>query len=309
MRRRATVVQRRDEERAGTPRSALAVEALTFDVGSTLLADSRGEARRQESRALKHWLKDHGLRERDERRRVLAAAGRAWSESDLDAARIAEKVADSIVSSVPLPVVESERRRLQALLTDIYQDGPYDAADGVHSVLRRLQARGIALGIVSNRGARPGRLMTLQLEAHGLMEFFDRKAVVWSDEVGARKPDPRIYLACLRALGVPPNRAAHVGDVKAKDVAGARDLGITTIRYTGIRDDPGEGPEADIVISGFEQLEEALGLPSPARARHHLRLLSGLPLVLGPATYEAVEDGGELIEGIARLVAAANFIW
>jgi HAD superfamily hydrolase (TIGR01549 family) len=288
---------------------ALTVEAVTFDVGSTLLADPKGEERREESRALKHWLKDHGIVDRDERRRVLALAARSWSVSDLEQARVAKKVADIIVASLRVHVVESERQRLEALLTDIYEDGPYYAADGVHRVLRRLKSRGIALGIVSNRGARPGRLMTLQLEANGLMEFFDRRAVIWSDEVGARKPDPRIYLACLRALGVPPNRAAHVGDVKAKDVAGARDLGITTIRYTGIRDDPNEGPEADIVISSFEQLEEALGLASPAQARSRLRLLASLPLVLGPASYEALESGDELIEGVARLVASAHVAW
>jgi FMN phosphatase YigB (HAD superfamily) len=250
---------------------AWTVEAVTFDVGGTLLADPKSEARRQESRTLKHWLKDHGIVDKDDRRRVLAVAARSWSDSDLEAARVAKKVADSIVASVRLPVVESERQSLLVLLTDIYQDGPYYPADGVHRVLRRLRRRGIALGIVSNRGARPGRLMTLQLEANGLMEFFDREAVIWSDEVGAKKPDRRIYLACLRALGVSPKRAAHVGDVKAKDVAGARDLGITTIRYTGIRDDPNEGPEADIVISSFEQLEEALGLPSLAQAQPSAR--------------------------------------
>ena len=84
---------------------------------------------------------------------------------------------------------------------------------------------------------------------------------------------------------------------------------MTTIRYKGIRDDPNDGPEADLVISGFEQLEEALGLPSLGQARRRLRLLSGLPFVLGPATYEAVEDGGEVIESIARLVAAARVMW
>ena len=270
---------------------ALPVEAVTFDVGGTLLADPKREERRQQSRALKRWLKDHGVGDKDERQRVLAVAARSWSLDDLEAARVAERVAESIVLSLRLSVVESERQRLQRLLTDIYQDGPYDAAPGAQDVLRRLATRGIALGIVSNRGARPGRLMTLQLQAHGLMEHFERSAVVWSDEVGASKPDPRIYLACLRALRVAPERAAHVGDVKAKDVAGAHELGMRTIRYTGIRDDPGEGPEADIVISRFEELEEALGLP--VRGRGRLRLVSGLPLVRRPASYEALGDRGE----------------
>ena len=34
--------------------------------------------------------------------------------------------------------------------------------------------------------------MTRQLEAHGLLEFFDREAVIWSDEAGGSKPGPRI---------------------------------------------------------------------------------------------------------------------
>ena len=284
---------------------ALPVEAVTFDVGGTLLADPRREERRQESRALKHWLKAHGLRDKEDRRRVLAVAARSWSVSELEAATVAERVADSIVMSLQLPGVESERQTLQQLLTDIYQDGPYYAAPGARGVLRRLKSRRIALGIVSNRGARSGRLMTRQLEAHGLLEFFDREAVIWSDEAGASKPDPRIYLACLRALGVPAERAAHVGDVKAKDVAGARDLGLTTIRYAGIRDDPNDGPEADVVISSYEQLEEALGFPARTRSRRWLP--SVLPLALRPA--EAVEDGGEFIEAIARLVAVAPVMW
>ena len=286
---------------------AVPVEAVTFDVGGTLLADPKREERRQESRALKHWLKEHGLRDEADRRRVLAVAARSWSVSDLEAARVAERVADSIVRSLQLPGVEGERETLQELLTDIYQDGPYHAAPGARDALGRLRSRGIALGIVSNRGARPGRLMMRQLEAHGLLEFFDREAVIWSDEVGASKPDPRIYLACLRALGVSPERAAHVGDVKAKDVAGARDLGLRTIRYAGIREDPKEGPEADVVISSFEQLEDALGVP--ARSRSRLQLLPALPLAIGPAAYEAVEEGGRFVEAIARLVAAAPVLW
>jgi hypothetical protein len=40
-----------------------------------------------------------------------------------------------------------------------------------------------------------------------------------------------------------------------------------------------------------------------------LRLLASLPLVLGPASYEALEGGDELIEGVARLVAAAHVAW
>ncbi len=288
---------------------ALAIRAVTFDVGSTLLADPRSEERREESRALKHWLKDHGLVEKDERRRVLADSSRFWSDSGLESERVASEVADSIVTSLAVQVAASERQRLEALLSDIYRDGPYVAASGVRAALSGLRKHGVALGIVSNRGARPGRLMLRQLEVNGLAGFFDSRAVVWSDEVGVSKPDPRIFLACLDALGVAPERAAHVGDVKDKDVAGARELGMLTIRYTGIRDDHTDGPEADIVISAYDELEEALGLPAAAAARARRRLLATLPLALGPAAFESFEASGEVLERLGQLVAAARGIW
>jgi putative hydrolase of the HAD superfamily len=281
-----------------------AVEAVTFDVGSTLLADPKREEHKQQSRALKHWLKDHGLVDKPVRRRALAEAARAWSDRDLESTEAAVKAAERIIDSLRLEVVESERERLQALLADVYEDGAYSAAEGARAVLRRLKNQGVALGIVSNRGARPGRLMMRQLDANGLADFFESEAVIWSDEVGISKPDPRIHLACLKVLGVEPQQAAHVGDVKAKDVAGARELGMTTVRYTGIRDDRTDGPEADIVISHYDQLEQALSLASPGKTKRRLQLLSSLSLAIGPAAYEAVESGSEVIETVARLVAS-----
>lgn len=288
---------------------ARAIEAVTFDVGSTLLADPNREERREESRALKHWLRDHGVVEKHDRRRVLTAASRSWSDSDVGTSTIARKAAESIVESLGVRLVESERQRLRSLLTEMYEDGPYYAAEGVRAALERLQRQGVALGIVSNRGARPGRFMMRQLEANGLAEFFDPAAVVWSDEVGFSKPDPRIYLSCLGALDVAPEHAAHVGDVKAKDVAGARDLGMTTIRYTGIRDDDNDGPEADTVISDYAQLEEALGLRPASLARRKRGLLSALAGVLGPATYETLEAGTDVLGRLAQLCATVRVLW
>lgn len=236
------------------------VDAVTFDVGSTLLDDPEGESRKEERRALKHWLRSHGVVDKERRRRVLSLAGRAWSDSDAGTARVARQAADGIVDSLALRVTDGERARLRGLLAEIYRERPYHAAAGVADALCRLQEHGIGLGIVSNRGARPGRLMMQQLEANGLTGFFDPAAVIWSDEFGCSKPDPRIYLSCLHALGVSPERAAHVGDHMVKDVAGARELGMRTIRYAGIRDDDTDGPEADTVIFHYRELAPALGL-------------------------------------------------
>jgi len=49
-------------------------------------------------------------------------------------------------------------------------------------------------------------------------------------DVGARKPDPALFLGALRWGRVPPERALHLGDDPYRDVAAARRLGMTAVR-------------------------------------------------------------------------------
>ena len=54
-------------------------------------------------------------------------------------------------------------------------------------------------------------------------------AVITSAEVGAAKPDPRIFEAALDAAGCRAEEAVHIGDSKETDVAGAEAAGIRAI--------------------------------------------------------------------------------
>lgn len=61
----------------------------------------------------------------------------------------------------------------------------------------------------------------------GLLDLVDS---VWiSDEVGFRKPDPRIFEGALEEVGIDPSEAAHVGDSLDKDVAGANAAGMISV--------------------------------------------------------------------------------
>jgi HAD superfamily hydrolase (TIGR01509 family) len=88
--------------------------------------------------------------------------------------------------------------------------------------LTALRARGVRVAAVSNVGfdLRP------VLAGLGLLDHLD--AVVLSYEVGAVKPDPRIFAAACAALGVAPVEAVMVGDHAAAD-GGAADAGIRTL--------------------------------------------------------------------------------
>ncbi|MCX8052765.1 MAG: HAD family hydrolase [Armatimonadetes bacterium] len=64
------------------------------------------------------------------------------------------------------------------------------------------------------------------LANEGLTAFFD--VVVVSDDVGLKKPDPRIFRHALDRVGLSPEEVIHIGDMK-DDVLGALSAGITPI--------------------------------------------------------------------------------
>jgi len=124
----------------------------------------------------------------------------------------------------------------------------------IRPCLEALSERGLRLGIVCDVGFTGGELLREFLDREGLLGRFSGWA--FSDEVGHYKPSPQIFEAALATLGAQPGGAAHVGDLRRTDIAGARVLGMTTIRYRGLHDDQGENgePEADFVIESHSEL-------------------------------------------------------
>jgi HAD superfamily hydrolase (TIGR01509 family) len=244
------------------PRS---VEAVTFDVGLTLLFRPDRVLRRRLSGELTAWLQERGMRLESDRYRRLR------SEAELTFARLsadgreheASKAIDDFVTALQLELTDGDRAELQRMLEHFFRDFPTRPTDGAVDALRCLHERGVKLGIVSNRGRRPGWMTRQYLEICGLASFFEPAAIAWSDEVGWRKPDPRIFLVALRALGTVPQRAAHVGDSARRDVVPARDLGMTAIHYVGLREDAAGARRADAVISHYRELPATLGLVRP----------------------------------------------
>jgi HAD superfamily hydrolase (TIGR01509 family) len=58
-----------------------------------------------------------------------------------------------------------------------------------------------------------------------------------SEEVGATKPDPRIFLAAVAKAGCSPAEAVHMGDLPEKDIRGAKAAGLTAILVGPAADD------------------------------------------------------------------------
>jgi putative hydrolase of the HAD superfamily len=95
--------------------------------------------------------------------------------------------------------------------------------DDVKPVLSQLKASGLILGLISNID----RSVTPMLERLGINQLLSLS--VTSEEVGATKPDPRIFEAALARASVNPPEAAYVGDQPEIDMAGAKKVGMKAI--------------------------------------------------------------------------------
>ena len=79
-------------------------------------------------------------------------------------------------------------------------------------------------GIITNG---PSDVQWGEVRAVGLEDRVDR--VIVAGDVGAFKPDPRIFEAALEGLGIPPDAAVFIGNSADHDVAGALRAGWSAI--------------------------------------------------------------------------------
>lgn len=86
--------------------------------------------------------------------------------------------------------------------------------------LERCQAAGIELGVLSNFDSR----LYSVLKELNLADFFT--SVTISTEVGAAKPDPKIFAVALAKHNCPPQSAWHIGDSRSDDYEGANAAGL-----------------------------------------------------------------------------------
>jgi putative hydrolase of the HAD superfamily len=132
------------------------------------------------------------------------------------------------------------------------------ALDGARELLGALVAADVPCGLVCDTGLTPGRQVRRLLDRVGLLDALATQ--VFSDEVGVPKPDATTFTAALEPLGVSPEHALHVGDLRRTDVAGARAIGMQTVRIRDRYDDTSDDADADHVVASHAELRNALGL-------------------------------------------------
>ncbi|MEW6157001.1 MAG: HAD-IA family hydrolase [Verrucomicrobiota bacterium] len=108
----------------------------------------------------------------------------------------------------------------EALYARFTQPDVWRIYTDVLPTLTALRAAGLRLGIISNWDERLKPL----LQVLHLSEYFH--SMVISNDLGATKPDRRIFDAAAAQLAEAPDCILHVGDSPTEDVAGAKAAGF-----------------------------------------------------------------------------------
>jgi putative hydrolase of the HAD superfamily len=235
----------------------LAIRAISFDFWNTLFTEQPGGFEFYQSG----------------RRRLLAEALRGcgeYTDEQLEQACSLESESHIQVwrnEHRTLPTAERIARVLTHLetclpdqvvseLVNAYEEGilerPPVLIDGVREAVEQLAGL-YRLGIISDVGFSPGRVLKKVLQQNGLLDFFD--SLVFSDEAGCSKPHIKVFQRTAEKLSADPREIVHIGDLEYTDIVGAKQAGYHAIRFVGITPmAEGEKTIADHVTADFAEV-------------------------------------------------------
>ena len=137
-------------------------------------------------------------------------------------------------------------------------------------VLWALRLRGLRTAVVSDCTHELPTLLPM-LPVAPLLD-----ATVFSVEEGVCKPDPSIYLAACRRLGVTPEECLYVGDGGSHELTGATGVGMTAVRLAApdladhlvfAADVGWSGPAVDGLVGVLDEVDHGQRAPAPGRMR------------------------------------------
>lgn len=165
------------------------IEWLFFDIGSTLV---------DESRANEHRIRD-----------AIAGTEISYDQAYAKAVRLAKQNNAHPLKYLGLPLTPWRSE------DEVVYPQAVDCLARLHQKYK--------IGIIANQG--PGTAD--RMKQYGLSPYLD--LVIASAEEGVAKPDPRIFKLALTRAGCPPEKAVMIGDRLDNDIVPAKRLGLATI--------------------------------------------------------------------------------
>jgi putative hydrolase of the HAD superfamily len=228
----------RDKEVVTLSTSKSSVKAVTFDLWETLLFEKNGwNLRRRNARceSVAQTLGKFGVKLSVEQLALAFEKMAFWLESVwrmnnevtyLDQIRFIIKTASNGLVKMKEEWIDDLS---SAYVSPLFEVAPYLNPDA-GKVLHWLKARNKLVGLICNTGLTPGFGLRRFLAREGLAKYFD--LMLFSDEVGIRKPNPEMFQIATQRLRVKPYEIVHVGDNLKSDVWGAKNAGLKAIYFS-----------------------------------------------------------------------------
>ena len=205
---------------------ASVVQAVTFDVGGTLLKVWPSVGHIYGEVAAEHGVDGLVADVLNARFAATWKNSKGFRHSRGDWARLVDATFQGLTA------VRPSRSFFDELWDRFSYPEAWHVFEDVVPTLEGLAARGIRLAVISNWDER----LRLLLQRLKLARHFEVLTV--SREVGAAKPARAIFRHAARSLGLPPSAILHVGDDWEADVRGARAAGFAA-RWLDRRDGKG----------------------------------------------------------------------
>jgi putative hydrolase of the HAD superfamily len=201
----------RQQSKIENPKSKIGTPALIFDFGNVV-------AFFDYLKACKRFGKKVGLTAEDFRRRILERGFEPLLSRFESGQMASEEFAREVLALADLNLPGHE---FVAYWQDIFW-----LNEPVAHLIAHLKASGYTLVLGSNTNVLHATYFRRQFAT--TLDRFDQ--LVFSHEVGCKKPNREFYRACVAAAGVSPGSCVFIDDLD-ENVQGARRAGLTALLY------------------------------------------------------------------------------
>jgi len=132
----------------------------------------------------------------------------------------------NVLKEIKTEISKADLEHLRQDFESMMLQDPPQLKEGVKKTLEELVSS-YQIGLISNTGVTPGRILSKVLDGHDILDFFD--VTVFSDESGFFKPHPKMFKMPLKKLKCKAQNAIHVGDILETDIKGANDYKMYSI--------------------------------------------------------------------------------
>lgn len=128
---------------------------------------------------------------------------------------------------------------------------------GTVEMLQRVRDRGYSVGLISDVAwGLPSEYPLRDIRHYRLERYFDD--MIFSSDVGLRKPNPRLFKMAMLNLGVSKDESMYVGNSLQADVKGARSVGMKAVLKKSGYFQPDDSIVPDHTVDDWNELDDLL---------------------------------------------------